>query len=203
MREIIQFNSPEFSGFVEKNLFVAWVGKEIPLADSQFQVVVSASGSTSPLVKVSERRADGYGQAKTIRSELGEYSVAGEWPDEVFAALEIGRAWTLLPYTVGEAREKTAGVLRRVPSLAEAAGSALKPLLGLTDEELWNIWLNLDKEDPKKMKARMLEFVRTAVASERERCARLCDEAAYSHQNTAMLGPEQNALKCAALIRGT
>lgn len=41
--------------------------------------------------------------------------------------------------------------------------------------------------------ARMLE--------ERERCANVCDNRAYTHTNTAMLGPEQNALKCAAAIR--
>lgn len=34
-----------------------------------------------------------------------------------------------------------------------------------------------------------------------ERCAKICDDVAYSHPNTSMLGPELNAMKCAAAIR--
>ena len=48
----------------------------------------------------------------------------------------------------------------------------------------------------------MHAYAAAAVAAEREQCAKLCDGVAYSHANTAMLGPEQNALKCAAAIRG-
>ena len=34
-----------------------------------------------------------------------------------------------------------------------------------------------------------------------EEAAKVCDGVAYTHQNASMLGPEQNALKCAAAIR--
>ena len=34
-----------------------------------------------------------------------------------------------------------------------------------------------------------------------EEAANVCDGVAYTHQNASMLGPEQNALKCAATIR--
>ena len=34
-----------------------------------------------------------------------------------------------------------------------------------------------------------------------EEAAKVCDGVAYTHQNASMLGPEQNALKCAAEIR--
>jgi hypothetical protein len=34
-----------------------------------------------------------------------------------------------------------------------------------------------------------------------EEAAKTCDESAWTHPNAAMLGPEQNSLKCAAAIR--
>lgn len=37
--------------------------------------------------------------------------------------------------------------------------------------------------------------------AERERCAKVCEDFAYQHPNTHMLGPELNRLDCAKLIR--
>lgn len=34
-----------------------------------------------------------------------------------------------------------------------------------------------------------------------EEAAKKCDESAWTHPNAAMLGPEQNSLKCATAIR--
>jgi hypothetical protein len=55
--------------------------------------------------------------------------------------------------------------------------------------------------DADQMRAYAQAYAAAAVAAEREACAALCDTVAYTHQNTPMLGPELNALKCAAAIR--
>jgi hypothetical protein len=41
----------------------------------------------------------------------------------------------------------------------------------------------------------------TLVQRIAEECAQACERVAYTHPSTAMLGPEQNALKCAAAVR--
>jgi uncharacterized protein with von Willebrand factor type A (vWA) domain len=39
------------------------------------------------------------------------------------------------------------------------------------------------------------------VAAERERCARACEQVAWTNPNSAHLGPELNAMKCVKAIR--
>lgn len=41
----------------------------------------------------------------------------------------------------------------------------------------------------------------TLVQKVAEHAAQACETVAYTHPNSAMLGPEQNAMKCAAAIR--
>src|SRR5687768_4722557 len=41
----------------------------------------------------------------------------------------------------------------------------------------------------------------SAMAAERERCAKVADRMAWSHSNTHMMGPEQNCVRVAEAIR--
>lgn len=57
-----------------------------------------------------------------------------------------------------------------------------------------------DTGDP-YLSSLIADAIRAAVAEERERCAGICERVAWSNANTPILGPEQNAIKCANVIR--